>query len=643
MTLQDEITDSIKPGDDFYNFVNRKWSDAHPIPADKSRFGAFTELGETVNAQLHELLEASSGDNEPPTVSLAKHYYRAGMDIDAIERRGLTPLQPALDEITSLTSPADIAALIAQRHHDGRGLLWSLDTDIDEKDSSRYVLTASQAGLLLPDRDYYFETAEQFETTRREYLAFLANVFAAIGFDQPEARAAHVYAIEEKLAAASNTSIENRDIEKLYNPLTFEELETTFAGFDWRTYRETVGLQQHNGIIVHQPRFITTVLTLLESEPLESWRDYLLAHTAAPNLRFLAKRYADLHFNFFGKVLTGAEQEEDRYKRIIKLLTHQLPEPVGRLYVEAHFNESAKEKITELVDHVRLALGERIRHLNWMSDATKEKALEKLATFMPLLGYPDTWRSYDALKLGDNFFENIFAVKKFEWHHDLERSLGPVNRHEWLMSPATVNAYYWPNTNGITFPAAILRPPFFDAEGDFAANYGSIGEVIGHELTHGFDDKGSMYDKIGNLNSWWTSKDRAAFEERSKKLVEQFDAYEIDGQHVKGELTLGENIADLGGILVAYDALQKKLEESGERDAVDGFTPEQRFFMAQARGWRMNIRPELALQFLVTDPHSPAHLRVNGIVTNVDAWYDEWKVAEGDALYQPPSERVRIW
>ncbi len=643
MTLQDEVTPAINPGDDFYNYVNKKWSDAHPIPADKSRFGAFTELDETVNTQLHELLETPTTDDEPYTVALAKKYYHAGMDTARIEVRGLEPLQPMLAEIKQLQSADDIKNLISGRHSQGRALVWSLDLDVDEKDSQNYVMLVSQSGLLLPDRDYYFEKSQQFDKTRAAYKKFLADMFTAIGETDAETRAENVYALEEKLAAASNTSVENRDIEKLYNPFTFSELSKQFPGFDWQTYAQQTGIAKKDGVVVHQPKFLQEALKLVASEPLQTWQDYLLAHAATPNLRLLSQQYSDLHFDFFGKVLTGAERQEERHKRIIKILTNQLPQPAGRLYIEAHFDESAKAKITELVDHVRAALGERIQKLDWMSSETKAKALEKLATFMPLLGYPDTWRSYDALQLGDDYFENVFAIKKFEWQHDIARSTEPVDRHEWLMSPATVNAYYWPNTNGITFPAAILQPPFFDAEGDFAANYGSIGEVIGHELSHGFDDQGSMYDKVGNLQSWWTDDDRKAFEVRAKKLVEQFDAYEIDGQHVKGELTLGENIADLGGILIAYDALQKKLAESGERQEVDGFTPEQRFFMAQARGWRMNIRPELALQFLVTDPHSPTFLRVNGVVTNVDAWYQAFDVQPAHKLYKSPDQRVRIW
>jgi putative endopeptidase len=394
---------------------------------------------------------------------------------------------------------------------------------------------------------------------------------------------------------------------------------------------------------VHQPKFVSEALRLLESERVDVWRDYAIAQVATRYMPHLGKKYDDIHFAFFGKALSGAEKQRDRYKRVIGNVEAMLPQPIGQLYIEAHFDETAKAAIVDLVGHIQKALRERIKKLDWMSDATKRKALEKLDTFAPLLGYPDAWRSYESLELTDDYVANILAVRKFEWDYDVSRVTRPVDRQEWLMSPATVNAYYWPNTNGITFPAAILQPPMFDAAGDFAANYGGIGMVIGHEIIHGFDDNGAKYDKVGNLKSWWQKDDQKAFETRVQALADEYDAYEVNGQHVKGKLTLGENVADLGGMLIAFDALQKKLEESGQQSEIDGFTPEQRFFLSQARIWRTNMRPEMALQFLVRDPHSPAHLRVNGVVTNVDAWYKAWNVEKGDALYKSEDERIRIW
>jgi len=642
MQLQDEITRSIDPGDDFYNYVNKKWCDAHPVPADKARYSVLTELNETVTTQLRELLEESIKGNESKSGTLARKLYASGMDVPTKEA-SLDCALSLLREVEDVHEIKDVKTLISKRHSEGRALLWHVGIDVDGQDSQRYVMAISQRGLLLPNRDYYFEKDERFEKIQIAYKEFLGKLFKLLGKDDITDQVNNVYEIEKSLAAVSNTSIENRDVEAKYNPFTFEELAERFVGFDWSVYRDTVGLNNVNGLIIQQPKFLEGVISAFDMHSLEAWRDYLVAHTVVPYMPFLAKEYDDIHFAFFGTVLTGAEHQEDRYRRVIRTVSSLLPEPVGQLYVEAHFDETAKIAITDLVNHIQDALRERINKLEWTSEKTKHKALEKLDTFMPLLGYPDTWRSYDSLELQDDYVVNILAIRKFEWHYDLARIAESVNREEWLMSPATVNAYYWSSTNGITFPAAILQPPMFDPAGDFAANYGAIGMVIGHEIIHGFDDEGSKYDKVGNLRSWWTSADRKAFEKRAKALIRQYDQYEIDGKHVKGKLTLGENIADLGGVLIAYDAMQKMLAESGKTTKVDGFTPEQRFFLSQARIWRTNIRPELALQFLVSDPHSPAHLRVNGVITNVDAWYEAWDLKATNALYRPVEERVRIW
>lgn len=643
MSLQDEITSSVNPGDDFYNYVNKKWCDTNPIPADKARVSALIDIGETVTEQLRELLEKPVGQNESINSRLAKKLYASAMDDAAIEKQGLGPIQPFVDEIERLKTADDIKALITNFHSEGKALVWQLTMDVDEKDSRRYVMTINQGGLLLPNRDYYFESGERFETTRSAYKEFLTRFFELLGKDDIDARVKNVYEIEEKLAAASNTSIENRDTEALYNPLSFDMLMDEFAGIDWAQYRKQTGVDVLHELIIHQPKFMHEVIRLIDAVGIEAWQDYLIAHVTVPAMPFLSKQYDEAHFAFFGKVLTGAEKREDRYKRAIRSVTHLLPEPVGQLYTDAHFDENAKAAITDLVSHVQEALRVRIKQLDWMSETTKERALEKLDTFAPLLGYPDKWHDYSSLELVDGYVENVLTIRTYDWKYDIGRVTGPVDREEWLMSPATVNAYYWPNTNGITFPAAILQPPAFDAGGDFAANYGAIGVIIGHEIIHGFDDNGSKYDKIGNFESWWTDEDRTLFEARAEALAAQYDAYEIDGHHVKGQLTLGENIADLGGILIAYDALQNKLKESDLSYELDGFTPEQRFFLAQARIWRTNIRPELALQFLVSDPHSPAHLRVNGVVTNVDAWYDNFDIAASSVLYKAAAERIRIW
>lgn len=643
MSLQNEVSSTIHPGDDFYQYVNKKWIDSHPIPDDKSRMAAFTILDDETTEKLKTLLESPQTANELRSVSLAKTLYRSAMDESAIETAGTTSLQPTLQSIASCDDADSVWALITSLHGEGRSMAWHLHIDVDDKDSQRYVPRITQSGLGLPDRDYYFETDERFEQTREAYLKFLGDTFALLGYDDVAARAKRVFDFESKLAKVSDTGIEQRDVNAKYNLYTLSDLASSFPTIDWTNYLAKTQLESATEIVISQPKFVSEVLSLVDSEPIDTWRDYLTARYVIPLMNQLSRSYEQLHFSFYGTVLNGVKQQEPRYKRMIHSVASKLPDPAGQLYVESYFNADAKQTIIDLVDRILVATRSRIEQLDWMSDTTKQRAYKKLDTFMPLLGYPDTWQDYTDLILGDDYAANARAIRKFEWLVDVNRTKKPVDRKLWLMSPATVNAYYWPNTNGITFPAAILQPPFFDAGGDFATNYGGIGAVIGHEIIHGFDDQGAEYDEIGNMKPWWTDQDHAAFDARAKQLEIQYDAYEVNGQHVKGALTLGENIADLGGMLVAYDALQSHITETDNHDLIDDFTPEQRFFMSQARIWRGAIRPEMALRFLVTDPHAPAHLRVNGVVTNIDAFYDAFSMTPDNALFKPADQRVRIW
>jgi putative endopeptidase len=405
-----------------------------------------------------------------------------------------------------------------------------------------------------------------------------------------------------------------------------------------------LGLEKVERVILSHPPYQEAVGKLLTSVPVETWRNYLTLHALRPLMNKLTKEWDELRFSFYGKVLSGAKEQEPRFLRVIELCEGLLPEPTGQLYISAHFDESAKQAIYDLVHHLQEALGERIKKLEWMSQETKDNALEKLSTFVPLLGYPDKWRDYSSLELGDSFAENFVRIVEFEWQRDVGRLNLPVDRQEWLMSPATVNAYCWFNTNSVTFPAGILQPPYFDATGDFAQNYGGIGAVIGHELTHGFDDQGSLYDKLGNMISWWKEEDRKKFETLADQLIEQYNDYEINGRKVNGQLTVGENIADIGGLLVAFDAMQQRLSEKpADNQEIDGFTPQQRFCLSLARIWRENRRPESALQALVTDVHAPNEWRVNGAMTNFDPFYEAFKINPDQALYRAPEDRVRIW
>jgi putative endopeptidase len=643
MSLKAEVSEQIKPGDDFYNYVNRKWSEANPIPPDKSRMAAFTQLSDDNIDQMKALLEGDAESGEGQSITLLRQYYRSAMDEAAITTATGDVTSSIKREIEAVKSPEDIVELVAKRQRHGVDVLWNIGIEPDDKDSARYLVRFYQGGLGLPDRDYYTEDSEQFDAIREKYREFLTGLFELLELDAPKERAKRVLALEHKLAETSMTAVERRDPDATYNLFAPGELANVFRAVDWKAYTQTLGFHEAREINVSQPAFLTAALEQMTATPIDGWHDYLLAHSILPLMNKLSKPFEDLSFSFYGKVLSGTEQQEDRYKRVIKHLMMVMPEPLGQLYVQHFFDEDAKAAIHDLVEHLKEAFHARLEALPWMSDATKQKAFEKLKTFLPLLGYPDQWKSYKGVELGDAYADNFLTIAAFEWADRVSRIDKPVDRREWLMSPMMVNAYYWPNTNGITFPAGILQPPFFDASGDFAANYGGIGAVIGHEITHGFDDEGSKFDANGNLRSWWTGDDRKAFDERAKRLVEQYNGYEVHGRHVNGELTLGENIADLGGIHMAYDGLQAKLAELGTRDELDGFTPEQRFFMGYARCWRENIRPELSLQFLVSDPHSPDQFRTNGIVRNCDAFYEAFGVSENDELYLAPDERVRIW
>ncbi len=643
MPISDDLTPTFKPGDDFYDYVNQAWCEQHPIPGDKARVTAFSVLADENVERLHVILEAPAATDEPYDIQLLRQFYAAAMDEAAIESAGLEALKPYLEKVEALSGADGIKQLLQDWHALGMGLIWAASVEPDDKNSSRYVLRLHQSGLGLPDRDYYTEGGERFETIRAQYREFLVSFFELRGSGDAGAAADDVLAIESKLAEASATAVEQRDVDGMYNHYGRPVLAAEFSGLDWNGYLKALNLSGLDGLIVSQPKFIREALRLLGSEPLDRWRNYLRFHLVRPLMSKLPKAYDELNFSFYGRVLSGAETQEPRFRRIIGLAENVLPEPIGRLFVEHHFDEAAKRTIANLVDDVQAALRARIGNLDWMTEATKRQALDKLDTFLPLLGYPEDWRDYSELKLPGGHTANFLAAAAHEWRYDTGRINDPVDRRQWLMSPATVNAYYWPNTNGITFPAGILQPPYFDANGDVASNYGAIGVVIGHEITHGFDDKGSKFDKAGDLKSWWSDEDRAAFDSRTAKLKQQYDGYELGGTHVNGELTLGENTADLGGVLIAYDALQRHLEATGSRDDIDGLSPEQRFFISYARVWRGNVRPELEQNFLVIDPHAPGRFRVNGVLPNVDAFYEAFIVVRYDKLFLAPESRVRIW
>ncbi len=643
MSLKQTHNSNIQPGDDFYRYVNEQWLIDHPIPAEKSHIGVFSMMSDDNLDRLKAQMEAPSILGEADAIRKVKAFYRAAMDETTIERDGVEPVLSVFDEIAGLHNALDLKAYITNWHARGMELVWQTYLDIDDKDSSIYTMRISQSGLGLPDRDYYFKTSDEFVRVQEYYREFLTDFFRLLGHERAEEKARQVYELEKKMAKRSDTALERRDVIANYNRYNLDRLKKQWPEFDWESYLTTVGVSNEKPILVSQPTFLTAALELINTESIGIWQSYCTVHLLLHVLPALPKVYAQLYFNFYGKILAGSEKQEVRYRRIINTCIGVLPEATGQIFVQSYFDKTAKSKIYELVDRIIEAFRARIVNLSWMTDQTKQRAFEKLDTFLPLLGYPDKWRPVERLNIADSYVKNLLAVHEDDWQYDVSRLLKPVNRYEWLMSPALVNASYWPNTNSITFPAGILQSPLFDADGDFAANFGGIGAVIGHEITHGFDDKGALFDENGRLESWWTDSDWKAFNQKTTELVRQYSQYTLEDQHLNGELTLGENIADLAGILIAYDALQKTLENTQDRALIDGFTPEQRFFMAYATTWRENMRPELALHLMVFNPHSPSNYRVNGVLPNVDAFYDAFSVKPGDGLYLSPEKRVRIW
>lgn len=643
MSLRDEIDPSVNPGDDLYGFVNQRWQQSHPIPDKKAQFGSLSLVSDQTADRLHKLLEEPLEDGAAKEVIIAKQLYHSAMDTSRIEKKGTSPLWPIFEELESLRSAKELCKFVTGYHARGLILLWQSSIDLDDKNSERYILRLSQAGLGLPERDYYLKRSPQFSTIRKAYVSFLSEIFTLLGHDSPNLRAKKVMHLETKIARLSQTPLDRRNILRNYHSYTAKQLAEAFPGFDWQYYLQQIGCSKSATFLVSQPAFLMGVIELLSSESLSTWQDYCRIHTTLPFMPALPKLFDECNFRFYGAVLAGTKEQEDRFRRVIQLCLSIIPEPTGRIYVESHFSESDKLAIYSLVDDLKAALAVRITKLDWMSEQTKSKALFKLSTFLPLLGYPDEWRDFEGLNLGLDYIDNLLAIKKYEWQRDMTRLTGPVNRKEWLMSPALVNAYYWPNTNGITFPAAILQPPLFDAGGDFAANYGGIGVVIGHEMIHGFDDQGALYDELGSLNTWWRPNDWAAFKRKARNLINQYSGYTVNGRPVSGGLTVGENIADLGGTLVAFDALQLRLQTTEKDKKIDGFSANQRFFIALARVWRQNIRPELALNLLLADPHAPNEYRVNGVVVNVDSFYEAFDVTTKNLLYIAPAQRNKIW
>lgn len=636
---------SVNPGDSFYNFVNGTWDRNTQIPADKASWGGFGVLRDLSDSRTRTIIEEAAARHGAPGTTEQKvgDLYASFMDEASIEAKGITPLKPFFDQIDAIHNPTDLARFFGQANRLGIATPFNAGVEQDLKDNSRYSVYLGQGGIGLPDRDYYLDDKNvKFAEARTKYQQHIANMLRLAGVSDPEARAQRIYDLEKKIAAAHWTRVEQRQIEKLYNPMTPAQMAANMPGFDFPAFLDSAGLNGQPQMIVANPSALAGAAKLVQSEPLQSWKDYLTFHTIRASAGMLPKAFVDESFAFNGKVLSGTPQLKDRWKRGVDLVGGAMGEAVGQLYVARYFPPEAKAKADELVHNLIASMDRHLAALQWMAPETKDKARAKLAAFTPKIGYPDKWRDYSSLQIvAGDALGNGLRARAFEYQRNLNKLGKPVDRSEWGMTPQTVNAYANPLLNEVVFPAAILQPPFFDPNADMAVNYGAIGAVIGHEISHHFDDQGRKFDKTGNLADWWSPQDISRFQAMTGKVVAQYGGYEpIAGSHVNGELTLGENMADLAGLAIAYDAYKMSLHGKPDK-VIDGYTGDQRFFLGFGQVWRTKMREAALQQQLTTDPHTPGMYRPN-VVRNFDAWYKAFNVRDGK-LYLPPEQRIRIW
>ena len=644
-----ELEPKIRPQDDYYHHVHARWMRNNPIPKTEGRWGSFTKLRFDVDKQLKALVEELSGTRRLPEKSaerMVRDFYRSGMDEARRDAAGLKPLMPILKKIDAIQDKEGFLRVIIELHRIDVGAIWGIGIDQDMKDSETYALYMGQDGLGMPDRDYYLKDDAESKRVREAYRVHVARMFALMGNSPKvsEDMRDTVMGIETELAKASMKKEDMRDPEKVYHKFSLAKLKTLAPAIDWPLYLKGIGAEKATYYLVMQPEFFEKVSTMLESVTLPEWKRYLSFHVVNDFSSALSKPFVRQTFSFYGKVLMGTESMKPLWRRVLSTVNGGLGECIGKLYVERHFPPEAKKKMDLLVDDLFTAYEARIRSLDWMGLATKKKALQKLASFNRKIGYPKKWKSYAGLVIkADDFVGNIIRTNEYEHRRYMKRLGKPMDRSEWLMYPQTVNAYYQPTMNDIVFPAAILQPPFFSSTFDDALNYGAIGAVIGHEITHGFDDEGSKFDNKGNLKHWWTPEDRKRFDAKGKKVVKQYNGYVVaGGLTINGKLTLGENIADLGGLSIAYDAYQLQLARTGRKD-IDGFTPEQRFFIGFSLFERENARPEFTKMQVLTDPHSPGVFRINGPVSNFEGFYEAYGVKKGDKHYRTPKDREMVW
>ncbi|MEP7233155.1 MAG: M13 family metallopeptidase [Ginsengibacter sp.] len=638
---------SVKPGDNFFLYANGNWKKNNPVPASRTRWGSFDELREENSKRLSSLLEdASKNTGRDRNTQIIGDFYSSGMDSVAIEQKGYDPLKATLEEIEKINSiPGILSEIAALRVNGNGGAAFGVFVGADRKNVFVNIPSIGQGGTSLPDRDYYLKDDARSVKIRDAYVQNLKTMFGLVGEDADAANAdaGAVMKIETKLAEAQMPRVEMRDPYKTYNKFSLAGLSATTPNIDWSKQMEDMQINGADSVVVNNPAFLKTLDSMLTTVPLNDWKSYLrwvVIRSAAPNLSTAFVK-TDFEFN---KVLTGQKEPTPRWQRISGLIDGTLGDMIGQLYVDKYFKPEAKAYMVDLVTNMQNTFADRIKKLDWMSEETKTKALQKLEAFTKKIAYPDKWKNYEGLVIHkDDFLGNVHNVSVWAYNYMTNRMGKPVDRTEWGMTPPTINAQYSPTNNDITFPAGILQSPFFDFGADDAVNYGGIAAVIGHEMTHGFDDQGRQFDANGNLKDWWQKEDGDKFKAKADAVSKQYDALTVlDTIHINGRLTLGENLADLGGLNIAYEAFTKT-KQFKEGKKIDGFTPTQRFFLSWAQVWRNNTLPETEAQLIKTDPHSPGMYRTNAIVANMDQWYDAFNIKPGDKMYRSKDERVHVW
>ena len=634
---------SIKPGDDFFNHVNKTWFENAVIADDQVGVGAYRFLNIPQQELLKNILEEVSQEEHTKGSIEQKvgDFYASGMDTISINKRGIKPIQPILDRIDKISNVPSLLAFVATQMQSGDYSIMNPYISPDQEDSSINILHFAQTGLGLPDRDYYFAEDPSVQQIQKAYKTYLTRLFELVGDDNAKAQAEIVYTIETQLAKSHKTRVERRIIKENYHKMAVSDLQAKHTNIDWMSMLNILDAKV-DSLDIAQPAYYDVVNTMLASVSLDDWKLFLKANSIGSHDNILSKPFQDASFDY-SKVLSGQSEQQPRAKQMVRRVDGQIGFALGQLYVKRYFNEDAKKRALDLVNNFQKVLEKRIDNLDWMSDSTKVKAIDKLYAINKKIGYPDVWRTYDVSISRDQFFENVVALRKDAYVYELKQLNKAPNRDEWYTTPSTVTAYYNPSLNEIVFPAGILQAPYFDLYADDAVNYGGIGMVIGHEFTHAFDDQGAQYDKNGNVTNWWTDDDYTKFKAKTEQIVEQYNQFTVlDSIHLKGALTVGENTADNGGIAIAFDAF--KMTEQGQgATKIGDFTPNQRFFLSVANIWRVKMRDEYLRNYVATDPHSPPIWRVNGPLMNFTPFYEAFNVQQGEANYRTEAERIKIW